>query len=86
MIGSNIYANNGKALETAGPAGALTAYAIVGITTILVMECIGEMTLLFPTGTTIVDSVREFVDRDISWIVGIAYWQEPSLTISRALC
>lgn len=78
MIGTNIYANNGKALETAGPAGALTAFAIVGFITIMVMECIAEMTLLFPKGPTIVESVKEFVDRDIAWIVGIAYWHESS--------
>jgi len=42
----------------------------------MVMECISEMTLLFPTGTTMVDSVKTFVHYDMAWIGGIAYWQE----------
>lgn len=44
------------------------------------MECISEMAQLFPA-TTLVNSVREFVDRDIAWLVGISYWQELSLPI-----
>jgi hypothetical protein len=76
LIGTNIYANDARALSTAGPAGALTAIVIVGFIVTMVMECVGEMTQLFPV-STIFNSVQEFVDRDIALIVGIAYWQEP---------
>lgn len=74
LIGTNIYANNGKALKTAGPAGAMIAYAVVGLITIMVMECITEMAQLFTNGNTIINSVKELVDPDLAWLVGIAHW------------
>ncbi|KAK5055302.1 hypothetical protein LTR84_013052 [Exophiala bonariae] len=76
LIGTNLYANNAKALSTAGPAGALTALAIVGFIVIMIMECVSEMTQLFPV-STMFNSVQQFVDKDIALLVGIAYWQEP---------
>lgn len=41
---------------------------------ILVCECISEFTQLFPMPNAIVQYVRTFVDKDLGWIVGIAYW------------
>ena len=66
--------SNGPALELAGPAGLLVAFFIVSFITIMVMEGVSELTQLFPAPNAVFEYVRAFVDEDLAWVVGIAYW------------
>lgn len=75
-----IFYSNGAALEVAGPSGALLAFTLVGIITICVMECVSEFVQMFPTPNAIVEFVRIFVDEDLAWVVGLAYWLASLLT------
>ena len=77
VIGVTIFYGDGEALEVAGPSGALLAFAIVGIVAICVMEGISEMIQMFPTPNALMEFVRAFVDADLAWVVGIAYWYRP---------
>ncbi|KAL9035774.1 MAG: hypothetical protein Q9214_006434, partial [Letrouitia sp. 1 TL-2023] len=74
VIGVTIFYSDGKALEVAGPSGALLAFAIVGAVAICVMECVSELIQMFPTPNAIVEFVRIFVDEDLAWVIGIGYW------------
>lgn len=74
VIGVGIFFSDGEALEVAGPGGTLLAFAVVAVVAICVMECISEMIQMFPTPNAIMEFVRVFVDRDLAWVVGIAYW------------
>lgn len=74
VIGVTIFSGDGAALEVAGPSGALLAFAVVGIVAICVMEGISEMIQMFPTPNALMEFVRAFVDEDLAWVVGIAYW------------
>ena len=74
VIGVTIFYGDGEALEVAGPSGALLAFAIVGIVAICVMEGISEMIQMFPTPNALMEFVRAFVDEDLAWVVGVAYW------------
>jgi amino acid permease len=38
------------------------------------MECVSEFTQLFPAPNAIPDIIAAFVDEDLAWVVGIAYW------------
>lgn len=76
MIGVTVFYSDGKALQVAGPAGALLAFALVGIVALCVMECVSELIQMFPTPNAIVEFVRIFVDEDLAWIIGIGYWLE----------
>jgi hypothetical protein len=69
-----LFAPTGQALEIAGPGGTLIAIVVNGIVAISVMECISEFTQIFPTPNAIVDIVSAFVDEDLAWVIGIAYW------------
>ena len=69
-----IFFSDGEALEVAGPSGALLAFAVVGLIAICVMECVSELIQMFPTPNAIVEFVRVFVDEDLAWVVGVAYW------------
>ena len=74
VIGVTIFYGDGEALEVAGPSGALLAFAVVGIVAICVMEGISEMIQMFPTPNALMEFVRAFVDEDLAWVVGVAYW------------
>lgn len=76
VLGVTIFNDDGEALEVAGPSGALLAFAIVGLVAICVMEGISEMIQMFPTPNALMEFVHAFVDPDLAWIVGIAYWYE----------
>jgi yeast amino acid transporter len=47
---------------------------VLGIICISVSECIGEFSQQFPAPNAIVEYVKVFVDEDLSWVIGIAYW------------
>ena len=74
VIGVTIFYGDGEALEVAGPSGALLAFAVVGVVAICVMEGISEMIQMFPTPNALMEFVRAFVDPDLAWVVGVAYW------------
>lgn len=46
----------------------------IGLITIFVGECISELSQQFPAPNAIVEYVKTFVDQDLGWVVGIAYW------------
>jgi amino acid permease len=46
----------------------------VGIIGICVVESLSELTQLFPAPNAIVEYVRAFIDEDLGWVIGIAYW------------
>ena len=73
-IGIVIFYGDGEALEVAGPAGTLLAFVFVGAVAICVMEGISEMIQMFPTPNALMEFVRAFVDPDLAWVVGVAYW------------
>ncbi|KAN0066848.1 Amino acid permease/ SLC12A domain containing protein [Elaphomyces granulatus] len=74
VIGSGIFNNNTQALELAGPAGLILSVVIIGVVAICVNECIAELTQQFPVYNAIVEYVRVFVNEDLGWVIGIAYW------------
>lgn len=74
VIGVTIFSSDGEIMNTAGPAGLLTALAVVAVTTICVMECIAELIIMWPVSNAMIEYVRTFVDEDLAIVVGIAYW------------
>ena len=74
VIGTGIFYGDGSALEVAGPGGMLLAFCLVGIIAICVIEGISEMAQQFRTPNLLVEVMRAFVDPDLAWVVGIAYW------------
>ena len=74
MIGSGAFVANGEALKMAGPSGLLIAILFIGIIAICTMESLSELVQLFPAPNAIVEYVAHFVDEDLSWLIGFAYW------------
>jgi amino acid transporter len=74
VIGVTVFSTNGEILNTAGPVGLLLALIFVAVTTICVMECLGEFVIQWPVSNAMFEYVKAFVDRDLAIVVGIAYW------------
>lgn len=74
IIGVTIFYLDGEALEVAGPGGTLLAFGVIGLVAICAMEGTSELIQMFPAPNAIVEYVRAFVDPDLAWVVGIAYW------------
>src|SRR5271155_4902441 len=74
VIGVTIFSTDGEILNTAGPAGLLAAWLFVALTTIFVMECIGELVIMWPVSNAMIEYVKAFLDEDLAIVVGIAYW------------
>ncbi|PYI31513.1 amino acid transporter [Aspergillus indologenus CBS 114.80] len=74
VIGSGIFVNNGSALGISGPLGLLVAALIMSIVVLSVNACVAEFSQRFPIQNAIVEYVRTFVDDDMGWVIGLAYW------------
>jgi hypothetical protein len=80
IIGGGIFSNNGEALEVSGPVGMILSVVTIGIISISVSEGISELVQQFPAPNAIVEYVSVFVDKDLGWVVGVAYWYTAILT------
>jgi amino acid transporter len=69
-----LFENSGEVLRISGPLGGISAYIIVGIFVICVMEGIAEMVGHWPIANSMFEFVAKFVDKDLAIVVGIAYW------------
>lgn len=74
VIGAGAVVDSGTSLQVSGPIATITAYGFVGIVAIAVMECIAEMVGTWPIANPFVVFVETFVDEDLGFVVGIAYW------------
>lgn len=74
VIGITIFYSDGEALEIAGPGGTLLAYVVISIVAICVLEGVSEMIQIFPAPNAIMEYIRAFVDPDLAWVMGVAYW------------
>lgn len=73
-IGMGLFDNSGLVLSIAGPSGAMLSYGLVAAGVICVMEGISEMVGHWPISNAMVEFVRSFVDEELAWVVGFAYW------------
>lgn len=73
-IGLGWTKNGSEILAIAGPGGTLTAFGVVGLVAICVMEGVCEMVVMWPISNAMIEYVRAFVDKDLAVVVGFTYW------------
>ncbi|KAG0283123.1 hypothetical protein BGZ96_012488 [Linnemannia gamsii] len=80
-VGAGLFLTSGSTIATAGPGGALLAYALIGIWLIFVMQAVGEIATLLPLpGAFNVWSSRVF-DEAFSFQMTWMYFLNWALTI-----
>ncbi|QIX00464.1 hypothetical protein AMS68_005981 [Peltaster fructicola] len=81
-IGTGLFIGSGTALATAGPAGALIAYAFVGTLVYSVMVSLGEMATFIPVSGAFTAYASRFVDKSLGFAMGWLYWFSWAITFA----
>ena len=79
-IGSGIFIASGTAIHTAGPGGAILAYAIISIMVYFLMTSLGEMSTLIPSTGSFCDYASRFVDPAFGFAMSYNYWINWAIT------
>ncbi|MBB4826421.1 lysine-specific permease [Sporosarcina luteola] len=84
-IGTGIFLASGGAIHTAGPGGALVAYAAVGIMVYFLMTSLAEMAAYMPVAGSFKEYATRFVDPAFGFAIGWNYWYNWAITIAAEL-
>nr|WP_051405113.1 amino acid permease [Bacillus cihuensis] len=84
-IGTGIFLASGGAIHTAGPGGALLAYAAVGIMVYFLMTSLAEMAAYMPVAGSFKVYATNFVDPAFGFAIGWNYWYNWAITIAAEL-
>ncbi|OLY80176.1 Lysine-specific permease [Smittium mucronatum] len=73
-IGTGLFVASGSVLSTAGPAGALVAYALMGFIVFFVMTSLAEMSTFIPVAGSFNSFADRFVDPAFGFANAFNYW------------
>jgi amino acid transporter len=73
IIGPGLLVGTGGALSNGGPAALIIGFGVIGIIAFSIMQSLGEMTTLYPTGGAFTDLADRFVDKAFGVAVGWNY-------------
>jgi len=74
IIGPGLLVGSGGALSSGGPASLLIGFGVIGLIAFSIMQSLGEMTTLYPTGGAFTGLADRFVDKAFGVAVGWNYW------------
>ena len=74
IIGPGLLIGAGGALSSGGPASLLIGFGVIGIIAFSIMQSLGELTTLYPTGGAFTHLADRFVDKAFGVAVGWNYW------------
>lgn len=74
IIGPGLLVGSGGALSAGGPASLLIGFAAVGLVAFSVLQSLGELTTLYPTGGAFASLADRFVDKAFGVAVGWNYF------------
>lgn len=74
IIGPGLLIGSGGALANGGPAALIIGFGVIGIVAFSVMQSLGELTTLYPTGGAFTSLSSRFVDKAFGVAVGWNYY------------
>jgi amino acid transporter len=74
IIGPGLLVGSGGALASGGPASLLIGFGVIGIISFSIMQSLGELTTLYPTGGAFTKLADRFVDKAFGVAVGWNYF------------
>ena len=87
MLGIGFYVRIGTVLRTAGPLALILSFVLLAFLSWGVMQCITEMLSIWPVPGALMEFVGCFVDKELGYVIGIAYWSVPKqLASSQHIC
>lgn len=81
-IGTGLFVASGSAISTAGPGGALLAYAAIGLMVFFLMTSLGEMATFLPVSGSFSTYATRFVDPAMGFAMGWNYWFNWAITLA----
>ena len=84
-IGTGLFVASGETISTAGPGGALVAYAAIGLMVYLLMQSLGEMATFLPVAGSFEEYGRRFVSPSFGFAIGWNYWYNWAITVAAEL-
>jgi len=81
-IGTGLFLASGSAIHSAGPGGALLAYAVIGFMVYFLMTSLGEMAAYMPVTGSFSTYAGKFVDPALGFALGWNYWFNWAITIA----
>lgn len=81
-IGTGLFVASGSAISTAGPGGALVAYAAIGIMVYFLMTSLGEIATYIPVSGSFATYASRFVDPALGFALGWNYWLNWAITLA----
>lgn len=73
VVGASIWYGVGFAVAYSGPVGALICFFVIGVDVFFVMQCLGEMSTLFPVQGAFIELAGRFVDEALAFSLGWNY-------------
>ncbi|KAK5164762.1 uncharacterized protein LTR77_009425 [Saxophila tyrrhenica] len=74
VVGASIWYGTGFAVAYSGPLGSLICFFIIGVDVFFVMQCLGEMSTLFPIQGAFIELAGRFVDPALAFSMGWNYF------------
>lgn len=74
IIGPGLLVGAGGALASGGPASLIIGFGVIGILAFSVMQSLGELTTLYPSGGSFISLSDRFVDKALGFTVGWNYF------------
>ncbi|KAK3389290.1 amino acid permease-like protein [Podospora didyma] len=74
IIGPGLLVGSGGALSAGGPASLIIGFGVIGIIAFSIMQSLGELTTLYPSGGAFTDLGDRFVDKAFGVAVGWNYY------------
>ena len=84
-IGTGLFVASGATIATAGPGGALLAYALIGLMVYFLMQSLGEMATYLPVAGSFEEYSSRFVSPSFGFSIGWMYWFNWALTVAAEL-
>ncbi|MDQ6423432.1 amino acid permease [Paenibacillus sp. LHD-117] len=81
-IGTGLFLASGGAIHSAGPGGALLAYAAIGFMVYFLMTSLGEMAAYMPVSGSFSTYAARFVDPAFGFALGWNYWFNWAITLA----
>jgi lysine-specific permease len=81
-IGTGLFVASGATISQAGPFGALSAYAIIGLMVFFLMTSLGEMASYLPMSGSFQTFATRYVDKAFGFAIGWNYWFSAAITIA----
>ncbi|MCS6711554.1 amino acid permease [Brachybacterium sp. EF45031] len=84
-IGTGLFLASGASIATAGPGGALVAYAVMGLMVLLLMQSLGEMAAHVPSSGSFQTYATRYVSPSFGFATGWNYWFNWAITVAAEL-